>query len=237
MLDKQFAITSFFSVLILVVVLISHLGHFFVLKKIHCSIDQQSVCPDYVQAELNKNIGMPIFFVTISQQLHKISGYLPSLHQFQFRQNLPNEMSVNFTSASPKYAVKLNSGSDLFIIDETGTVIDQVSQTSLPVMSIPDELYPALSLRSTLDSKLNIQLQSMFTELEKHQLSPTKITLLSGDELELELPDQKVAQLRVTNLAQEVDKLAYVMANVNFSSIKQPVKRIDVRFRYPILKT
>ncbi len=237
MLNKQFVVTSFLSGLLILAFAFGKVSNFFEIKKVTCTIDKEDACPDYVQAELNKNIGKSIFFVDMSQQLNKMSSYIPSLHQFQFRQKLPNEMSVNFISASPKYVVKLSNSENLFVIDETGTVIDQVEQTSLPIITLPAELYPSLTLRATIDSQLNSNLLSMFIELEKHQIALNKITLLNKDELQLELSDQKVAQLSVSNLALQVDKLAYVLANINFSSIKQPVKQIDLRFRYPVLKT
>lgn len=237
MLNKQLVITSILLLGLMSSILAVQASHFFLISKVTCTVDQSQPCQDFVQAELDKNIGQPIFTVNMSEQLKRISSYVPSLHQYQFKQQLPNEMKVNFTSASPKYAIKIASLNDLLIIDETGTVIDQQAQTSLPTIQLQEAQYQGLALRATLDPKVNMAFLHLMDGIKKHQFQVKQIVLVNNSELRLELADQKVAQLTIENVAQEVDKLAYILANVNFSTIKQPVKEIDLRFRYPVLKT
>ncbi len=237
MRSKQLLVTGILCFLTVFSLIFIQLNHTFGIKKITCTIDGVENCPDYLQAELNKDLGKSLFQVDIDAQLQKISRYQPSLHRYQFKQQLPDTIVVNFLPASELYAVKAATQENLYLVDETGTVINQTNQSTLPIIQIPDEMYQSLNLRSNLDPDIHQALSSMISQIETKHLQVQKISLINNDEIALELPDQKVAQLSVQGVAAQVDKLAYIVENINVKMVKQPIKTIDLRFKYPVLKT
>ncbi len=237
MKNKQFWVTLTLLVMIILSVILAQVKQTFSIKKVSCSIDTTDECPDYIQAELNKNIGKSFFQVDLAKQLQKMSTYQPSLHQYQFKQQLPDTLQVKFTMANEAYAVRSATSDTKLIVDETGTVINQSQNTTLPTIEIPDQLFQSLAVRSTIQTEIHQGLVSLTTELLNKHISVKKITLTSAEEITLELDDQKVAQLSIRDAALAVDKLSYILENMSAKAVKQPIKSIDLRFKYPVLKT
>lgn len=237
MQHKQFLVTIFLLFGIGISGVIGQLNHLFTVQKIQCSIDQQQACPDFLQAELQKNIGKPIFLTNFSGQLQRIATVMPSFHRASYEQQLPDTVLVHFLTAQPQYAVKSQTGNSVFIVDDTGTLIDQASQTNLPVLILPESMSPLLELRAQLPSSLHQANQILFAGLQQHGLKVSAVTALSSTELTMLLPNQVLAHLSTEHLSQQLNKLAYILSSNNLTTIKAPIKEIDLRFRYPVIKT
>jgi len=237
MKNRQFLMTSVLFICLALSAAFFHFGRIFLIKEVVCTIDETTPCPDYLQAELNKNKGKSLFQQDFVQQLELISTYQPSLYQYTFHQQLPDSLRVRFISAKQIYAIRTISVGKVFIVDETGVIIDLVDQSQLPTIELPPQIYQGLTLGSRLDSNFHIAFFSMLTQIQAKQIQIAKISLINSEEITLVLNDGKTAQLSVKNAAAEVNKLAYFLENTNSKSINQPIKIIDLRFKYPVIKT
>ncbi len=236
-MKKQFLVTSLLLGFVTVGIGLIQITHYFSIKQINCTVNQSQPCPAVVQAELNKDLGKSVFYLDVNARVNRIVSFLPSLHQFQYREELPNTVQVNFISAQPKYLVQRDPDTAIFAVDETGTLIDQPVPTALPLIHIGNSLSSAFSSRNVVNPELHRAILSMLNEIDKHHLQPSTISILDQQNLSITMPNQIIVQLSLSNPAQQIDKLAYLVANFNFNTLKNPVKTIDLRFRYPILKT
>jgi cell division septal protein FtsQ len=234
MKSRQFVFTFLLLISILGGLFFAHFQNIFVIAQIECRVDE-GACPDYLVAELNKNKGKSIFLTDLSQQAAKISSYVPSLHHYSIQKNLPNSVTITFQQAQEIYALH-TSNKPYLLVNEVGAVDQVMETTQFAVVEVPEELYNSLEVKSTLDEKLHGAIASSLKNLALHHINYKGLKYLPTDELQISLETGHTAVLQLDQVPLEIAKLAYVLNSVDFANIKQPIKIIDVRFKYPILK-
>ncbi len=195
-------------------------------------------CPDYVQAEWNHFLGKSIFFSPLDKETQKILHDMPSLSSAHIQKKLPHDLEITFDTQNPIYTIQ-TSPQQFFFVDESGTIVDSTATISgqvLPNIFISPQTLP-LELHQQLSPHIHQHLFALTEFLLTHPLQYTSITLTSLNDLEILLPDGRTAQLRVETAENDAQKLWYVLQSVDFGSFHQPVHQIDVRFKYPVLKT
>lgn len=206
----------------------------FVIKKISCSV-QDHACPDYVQAELEKNIGKSIFFTPYEQVIAVVIKREPSLQMGQMTKNLEGEVTFHFEYSQAVYALK-NQHSPLFLVSMDGLILNTSEQTNLPQLVLDDESIP-LGQGVQLSQGLATQLKTLFTQLKNLAIPYTALTLSKNGELEIQLPDGKRAVVLLEEAPEKLPQLQYLLQHQDQLQTKEPFHLIDLRFKYPVLKT
>jgi hypothetical protein len=210
-------------------------NHYFSFQRISCRVGENE-CPDYVQAELKREQGASVLSRSLYERTQKISTLLPSLHQFKVDVQLPNAATVTFTPAQAVYLLH-RSDHPYLTVDESGTIVGEETGSPLPVFDVQSDFYDNLHLRDRLDQETHHQLLILLSSLSSQHIEYQHLEIISEEEIEVTLADQKKVQLLTKQVGPEVDKLGYLLKFVDMTKIKQPVRIIDLRFKYPILKT
>jgi|GEM_PF-2547309 len=209
--------------------------HPFRIAQTSCHIDDQS-CPPDIQKNWNSLQGKSLFFADTNRVTQLILKENPSLSHPQFQKKITGEINVEFKQLSAAY--QLHQNDQFYSIDPLGNCIQVTSiKMSLPVIDVAANVLQNLGVHQRLDSSTHTHFLAMITFLEEHPFPYTKIVLDTPSDIHIELSDGKIAQLRTDQAEIDVQKLGYVLANVDFAHLKQSIKSIDVRFKYPILKS
>src|SRR5258708_16790443 len=119
---KTSALSFFFLILILGFLTYLFFSHTLEIKKISCSVDG-NVCPDYVQAELEKSLHHSLFFTRYDQLINNLMKRQPSFLTGQVQKNLSGEVNFAFTQTKPVFALK-TANSPFFLIYSQVLIID-----------------------------------------------------------------------------------------------------------------
>lgn len=231
------------SILPLLVVLALFLSAFFVyqakvfsVRKILCQTDHGD-CPDYVQAELNTHLGESLFFTDFPQYGEEITRLAPFLASFELQKEFPDTVIYRFSSAEPKYRY-VESDGRTWLVDSAGYVIGLAddTQTTYPAVtaSITVEFHP--DVRERIDPTLHQQILNVWETLRLQSLNESQFFLLNQKDGYLILPDGKRAYFTLAQAPAQLAKLSYLLKHFTFSTVKEPIAEIDLRFSQVILR-
>jgi cell division septal protein FtsQ len=204
------------------------------IKHINCNV-ASGTCPDYVEAELNKLQGKFIFSDEVSSQVERIRTYMPSLHEYQILRQLPDKIEVSFSSSAMSYLLT-DGQKTTWVVDESGTIIDQQSVEKIPTVLITSEFAQSLQLRSQVDENVHNSILVVLQKVSEYGIDVQSMNMDAQDEVKLTLADGKIVLLPMDQIEVALEKLRLVLRGVDFEHLRQPVHVIDVRFKYPILK-
>ena len=212
-----------------------HFKHIFTFTTITCDVSDQP-CPSYLTAEWQKFKGKSIFFSDIDSEGQRIVTLAPSLTNFSYQKKLPNQLHVHFTAAAPVYALEIHP-QQFLEVDSQGMINTIVSTPSaLPIVLVAPNALPPLDLHQTIDSQLNMHLQSMWNFLAQNPQPITQITIDSPTALHFDLDTHQQVLLDINTIETELSKLPIVITTMKNMKMKDTIKTIDLRFEHPVLK-
>lgn len=220
---------------VFVSIFILHRFNVFAVKKIHCFTDQGD-CPDYVQAELNSHLGKSLFFSDYYAVGDQITHLAPFLARFELTKHFPDTLTITFFSAEPKYRYQEAFG-QTWLVDEAGYVINLAEgETNYPLVkaTVTSSFHP--DVRERIDAELNDRLLTVFDTLKAHNLENTEFILLNQSEGALRLSDGKIVYFMLKDAPQQLAKLGYLLKHFSFSTFKEPISEVDLRFNQVILR-
>ena len=233
---RQFIVPLVALLGIILALYLAHRGEFFTVTQMTCYTDQGE-CLDYVQAELNNHLGQSLFFTDFYTVGEHITTLTPFLAHFTVTKVFPDTVHFHFTSAEPMYAFHDLTGQP-WIVDEAGYIIATAeAEVTYPTVYAAESFTFQPNLRDRLNLTLHEALLSTFASTKELNLQDVKVTLLSEQDASLKLPDGKTALFRVNYALPELSKLVYTLKHFDFSTIKQPVTELDLRFTHVILRT
>ncbi len=207
----------------------------FTIQKIECKVGSE-MCPTDLTNEWQKYIGKSIFFTDFTQLNQQLLQRHPNFTLLSLHKNLPNQISLQYQTIEIAYGIQTDN-QPILLVNQTGLVTNSTTQTDLPVVQFPDAQYTAVPPGTTLDPVLHLQILQMLDMIKTQDIPSKTLRLVDNDQMELELTDNKKVELRRDDIASELIKLEYVLKTVNFSSFKEPIKEIDLRFQHPVLRT
>jgi cell division septal protein FtsQ len=232
----QFLFPLFLLVGTLFAIYLAHRSQLFAVKQITCQTDQGE-CLDYIQAELNSHLGQSLFFTDFYTAGERITSLAPFLAHFTLSKQFPDTVHFSFTSAEPIYVFHDLTGQP-WIVDEAGYIIATAeADIAYPTIYAAPSFTFQPNLRDRVTPTLHQALLGTFAAAKELNLQEAKITLLSEQDASLKLPDGKAALFRVDYALPELTKLVYTLKRFDFSTIKEPVTELDLRFSQVILRT
>jgi hypothetical protein len=231
---KHFFISFLFIAFLLGVTAYLFFSPLLKVTKVLCTLDEVS-CPDYLQAELEKNIGKSFFFTRYDLIAENIVKKQPSLQLKAFTKKIGGEIIFQFQQTQPIFALKPDQY-PFFLIDSQGMVIATAEQTQLPYLFFHNGEILSLGLGTQLPEALNQQLKLFFAELQHVNIPFSQITLVNSGEVEIQTTSGKKAVLSLDKSQVSLAQLDYVLHHEDQLKLKAPFHVIDLRFKYPVLK-
>ncbi len=227
----------FSSACLLGVFLFAHWKNIFTIQTIHCHIEEQE-CPADLKTTWEKNIGKSIFFTNYDNINEQITKHNPILGAVQIKKKLPNEVFVTYQRIPILYKLVIQTSptTSILLVNKNGQLIASSETLNIISFQVPSELWNSLHTNSLLDPTLHQEL-TQFAEINTRQPLPIQtLTLTADQELLLQLTDGRSVQMRLDQVTTSIPKLNFLLQQGTPSNIKTPIKTIDLRFRYPILK-
>ncbi len=207
----------------------------FTVKHIICKTDQGN-CPDYVQAELETTLGQSLFFTDFYKMGENITRLAPFLARFEINKKFPDTVNITFFAAQPSY-VYIEKNGQSWIIDQAGYVIALADQnSSYPQVTAGSEVGFQPEVRERIDPQLHTFITATLESLQENHFDNIKFQLLSEQEGALELADGKKVIFKLAEARLQLTRLAYLLQHFSFSSLKEPIQEIDLRFSQVILR-
>jgi cell division septal protein FtsQ len=231
------------TLLPLFVVLLCILGVFslyqskaFTVRKIICTTDQ-GACPDYVQAELNSHLGQSLFFSDFDLYAQDITRLAPFLASHTLSKTFPDTVNIHFTSAEPEYLYREADGRR-WMVDAAGYVIGLADeqQSTLPLVSAQGSVQFRPDVRERIDQQLHTNILQVFETLTLQRLSDAQFVLINDREAYLQLSDGRLAYFTIAEAPEQLAKLSYLLKHFSFSTVKEPIAEIDLRFSQVVLR-
>jgi|GEM_PF-3216926 len=207
----------------------------FIIQKIVCKVAQDA-CPVDLTNEWQKQTNKSIFFTDFTKLNQQLLQHHPNFTLVSLQKTLPNQISLQYQTIDTAYGIQTDS-QPILLVNQSGLVTNSTAQTDLPVVLFPNEQYTALPPGTTVDPVLHLQILQMLDMIKTEGIPSKTLRLVDNDQMEIELDDSKKVELRRNDIAGELVKLEYVLKTVNFSSFKEPIKEIDLRFQHPVLRT
>lgn len=227
-------LTGLFLFFLLGSILYLHFSQLLTIKKISCQVNNGS-CPDYVQAELEKNLHHSLFFSRYDQIIATIIKRQPSLQNGQVSKNINGQVNFSFSQTIPIYALKTDS-SPFFLVDQNGLIVAVSEESSLPKLFMSDDSMISLNQGVHLAPQLHQQLMTFFQVLQQSRVPYSTVKLLNTQEVLIQLPDNKQAVVLLEQAPGEIPKLQFLLDHQDQLQTKESFHLIDLRFKYPILK-
>ena len=233
-----------FSALLSVVLTLSILaggGYFLitqmVVKKIICVVKRQdnTTCPDFVQAELEKQLGSSLFFTRFDLVADRVAVHQIGWEPAGVKKDLNGIVTFTFAQPSAIYALK-DSFSSTFLVSAEGLVADEASASALPQLQLQDSNTLHLALGSKLSAEMHQEFSSLFASLTNLNIPYRSIVLDNDQNLHLQLNDGKQILLSLEKAPEELAKLKYLLAHQEQLKPKVDFGQVDLRFKYPVLK-
>jgi hypothetical protein len=210
-------------------------GPFLEVSQVRCRVDNQD-CPDYIQAELEKNLHHSLFFTRYDQVISHVIERQPSLKNGRISKNIQGEVTFFFTQTRPMYVLKTVQ-SPLYLVDEKGLVIGVATESDLPTLVVIDPTLIQLNQGIQLPEPMSAQLHAFFVSLHQLSIPFSSLSLSAADQIQISLPDGKLAVVLLDQAPEELLKLQFFLQHQDRLELKEPYRFIDLRFKYPILKT
>jgi cell division septal protein FtsQ len=213
----------------------------FSIQQIFCAVNGQS-CSDPFLLTTQALKNQSLFFANFDEVRQKISSLDPSLESIEVEKHLPNTVKIIIHDVPVIYGLKSANASTIFLFNQLGNIAAQTETTTLPTLEVPDETYDRLIDKKPLDPQLHQQFSIFVVALQQKKISPQSVRIFSStdsntlDEIEMHLDQNRTARLRLDQASDEVEKLRALLDSLDFSSFKEPVKVIDLRFKFPVLE-
>lgn len=207
----------------------------FTAQHISCEVEN-AACSDQVLAEWQKQVGHSLFFTDWESVNQKIQRKDPTLSNVEIHKTLPDQLNITYSRVQEAYGMHVDN-QPVLMVNQAGVIVESTPQTKLFVVDVPAQYYAALSISAPIEPNLHAHILELQQQIKKQSLDYKKITITSNQEVDILLPNGQTAQLSMDQLNAGVIKLAYLLKNLDFTTLKQPTTIIDLRFKYPILKS
>jgi hypothetical protein len=209
-----------------------------IVKKIDCLVQLQNqvACPDFVQAELEKQLGGSLLFNRFDLIAADVAKCQVGWQVSKITKNLKGTVSFVFEQKAPIYGIKTNSAA-LFLIGANGLIMAEATASDLPQLQLAENSNVALpAVGSQLQSDLSEQLSNLFASLSKQNIPYLAVSLDNDRVLHLQLKDGRQVTLLLAKAPQELSQLGYLLLHQEQLKPQVSFTQIDLRFKYPVLK-
>ncbi|HYD35517.1 MAG TPA: hypothetical protein VD999_05595 [Vitreimonas sp.] len=188
-------------------------------------------CPEMVMPLLDKTKHSSLFFTDhhslVAADLAKLGWRVNSI-----KKKLPQQLIMQLSPEQPVY--RLYFSPDKAEIYFTSGAFVTESNPSLESALTTIQFYDPTGTPPPLThSFLNVVIPT----LQEQQVGFTTLQLQSDGALELTLPSGQKAVIDRDQPQAQVTKLKMILDQLDFASFSQPIQIIDLRFKYPVLKT
>lgn len=203
----------------------------FNIKQIECQLDDQD-CPVELTQQLTPLHDKSFLFSPLERDIRDLNINLYQLDSIQ--KSWPNTVRLNFSHKPNSYQLKFKDSSQSILVTANG-LTHIYSGQKLPLIEVSQQSAQALK-NEIVNEELHQLNLNLVQFLASHQLSYQSIKINSFQEIEILLSDNLIALTQKDGLKTQISKLAIIIDKVDLKAIDLQINRIDLRFKFPVLK-
>lgn len=221
---------SFLAVIGLLV--IAQVQGWFAIQEVECQLDD-SACPDAVRNRLNPLTNISYFFSNLPQETTEILGD-QAYAVLAVNRVRPWVVKVELTQIGTYYQLNLPDGQQLQVTPAGAT--ESPTTPSIPqvtVITTPAEILNNNQVYPQFHQALSLAIQ----ELNQQEISWRSITVVSLQEILIELDDGRRVIIDTTVTAKALQLIPSILAHESVQQLSPQIKELDLRFNLPVLRT
>ena len=201
------------------------------IEKIECRLENQS-CPQELIDQLNSLKGESFLFTKLD---YLASSSKLNFYQLKsFSKQWPNALKLEFVTNPSSYLLEIDNPDSVFLITENGLAQAAPAENFLPVIKVIS--WPNSITDQQIDPDLHQLIFSLINLLSSQQIEPN-ITIYHQNHIEISLKDNLFAIVGNDDINQQMAKLFIILEELDISNIDLEIKEIDLRFKFPVLRT
>ncbi len=202
------------------------------INKIECQLNNQE-CPSELTQEIESLKSKSFFFSSLEKEIQLLNINLYQLESIS--KYWPNQINLDFSHKPNSYFININNQEKTLLVAENGLTQQVDTQQNLPSINIKNWEDPIESQQVT-DELHNLNL-NLIRFLAEEKISYLEIDIIGQKQIEILLKNNLVAIVQKDNLESQVIKLAIILEDLDLGAIDLQINTIDLRFKFPVLKT
>ncbi|MBU0578432.1 hypothetical protein KKE34_03015 [Patescibacteria group bacterium] len=225
----------FFSVLLITgVVAVTSLVPWPIIKinHIECKLDNNS-CSNELIDKLSLLRDKSFLFTNIENQILNLN--LDFYQLKNIKKTWPDKIELLFSSKDSSYILKLEPSQQINLVAENGLIYPEKNNDS--VVQITLKNWPEAITENKINQTLHGLITSLIRQLNEYDIKINEIIIHDHNHIEIILNNKLIVLAQESQLDQQIAKLAVILEKLNFSEIDLDIKEIDLRFKFPVLRT
>ncbi|MBU0576099.1 hypothetical protein KJ707_02980 [Patescibacteria group bacterium] len=202
------------------------------IHQIECKLNDDS-CPHELTQKLDGLKKKSLLFSNIEKHVLDLNLDLYQLNEI--KKTLPGRMELSFSTKANSYTLTIESNQQPYLVTENGLIYPDKSNDL--VMRITLKNWPEVITENRINQSLHTLITNLVKYLNQHQIKIQQIIIHHPNHIEIILDNRLIAIAQESQLEQQIAKLAIILEKLDFPSIDQNIKEIDLRFKFPLLRT
>lgn len=202
------------------------------ISHIECTLGEHS-CPQKLNEKLNQIQNKSFLFSNIENLVENLD--LDLYHLIEIKKTWPNSISLSFSKKTSGYILKLESTDEELLIADSGLVYSDETDNSLTRVRVSN--WPDILVENKINQELHSLIIHILNLLNEHQLTISEIKIISSNQIFIYLDNGLVAIIQKADVNKQIAQLAIVINKLDLNQIDTNIKEIDLRFKFPVLRT
>jgi hypothetical protein len=200
--------------------------------EVECRIDEQA-CPPELAQKLESIKGKSFFFSSLEAQVLNLGLNLYQLNSIS--KSWPTTVALKFSHKPNSYIIRTSREDQLLLIAENGLAQPISIEQNLPLIEVYnwDDAIQENHVSTDLH-QLNLNLIQL---LASQNIPYKNIKIYNFQQIEILLQEELIAIAQVDELEKQIVKLSIVLDELDLKAIDLQINQIDLRFKFPVLKT
>lgn len=217
--------------LALAIIAVQIIRPLFNIQQINCQVENQP-CPPELQSTIEQLKGRSFFFTNFEQRIREFDQ---QFYQFEsLSKTFPQTISLTFTTQPTNYQLLMVKENQTWQVASNGLAQELESPTP---HAIRVENWPQALTDNQVDSQLHQIAQQLSMGVTQHQFETEQVIIRDQQNIELQLKNSLTAILDKDSIPLQLAKLSVILDEVDIQTIDLGIKKIDLRFDYPVLMT
>jgi len=229
---KVLAFLSLIAFFILIIIITQFAPTILKIKKVSCQIDGQA-CPSELIQQLKLIQGKSFLFSPLETHVRSLDLNLYQLDSIS--KSWPATVVLKFSRKPNSYLIRTFPQDILLLVSENGLTQPISTEQNLPTIEAYDWVEPIQeNCITTRLHRLNLNLIQL---LASKNISYNNIKIHNSHQIEILLHENLIALAQENELEKQIAKLSIILDELDLNAIDLQINKIDLRFKFPLLKT
>ena len=217
--------------ILLALVLFWLVNSYLIVKNIECFLDHQS-CPDQLLAQTTKLLNRQLLLTDFEGVITHFAINQP-LKYSRLQKKLPQTLIIEFETIPIVYQLKFSS--QIFDVTSQGKLFEKKVSLITEIL-INDQLFDQVIEKGAVKPQVHLQIIQALKLLDTEQQKIIKFAYLNSESIVLILENNPQILLDPQNMIKSLSQY-FRLIKPEIANYSTPIMEVDLRFKYPILRS